>query len=412
MSESAAYLHSDELNGRKVVLAINQPLIAIESRGLALARRLREAQREHKARYLLLREGLAWVTERPALIVGAQVGGWEIEQQALVVWPLDGAVYCATISGGGYNLVVSDSETACSVEEAVARIEATDDEVLIVPGGLQATALEAAGYPANAGEGVVLSGERKYRTQSPVWTHTRHGLPHVGQASVLGLLAVVWLVWTFVGVQFFASDEEVARRMDPPTGQQRLSADLRELHRALRLTQPLLLYGLTSLAYAPEAVTVAGSVSVGQRRRLRELGAAMNSRTVLDRDRWRLTLAIPQREWADRPLRNIDGLVDQVAALGQEAGFRVRIGETSGGGAPVPIGPNRWRSRAWVETTLEFDGGGADTTGALIFLVTRLRGLEDRPAARLSSALIKLSADGGQEALLEIVVRGVRGERG
>ena len=79
MPNIQSYLHTDTLNGRQITLAVNQPHYCPGIEGWRLASRLRAFLHSTSGRFLLVHEGLAWSTERPAVVVGAQCLAWSFE---------------------------------------------------------------------------------------------------------------------------------------------------------------------------------------------------------------------------------------------------------------------------------------------------------------------------------------------
>ncbi len=402
-----SYLHRDALNGRNLTIAVNQPITALESGGLAQAGRLRKFMRANRARYLLVQQDLAWCTERRAVIVGAQCLDWQLpDTSTLICWPLDNAVFFASLSSEGFNMIEADSEMICSCEDALEVLGNSSSNVLILQGGALEARLEVAGYPANAEQ--KLQDSPRYRTRSAALVFTQHRLPHPAHALLLLLLLGGYSAHSLVP----DGDEtqQLVQIIDPPRGSPALVAELRALRAAARNLTVLSLHGLGRLGYQADTgvIQASGQIGYDNLNRINEIARKFKTKLEVNGKAWQLTYPWHLTRPGEQPLLPIDKEVERLVQSGRAAGFGVVItGGYRDGGSPISLeGGLRLLSRDYLEAELVLT---ADAQLAVIaLLLSRLTALDPWPNATLQEAGIELKESGLMSLRLTILVRGHR----
>ncbi len=401
-----SYLHRDALDGRKLTIAVNQPITAVESHGLTQAGRLRKFMRVNRARYLLMQQDLAWATERRALIVGAQCLDWQLpDTSTLICWPLDNAVFFASLSSEGFNMIEADSEMICSCEDALEVLNNSHTSVLILPGGALSARLEVAGYPANAEQ--TLQDSPRYRTRSAALVFTQHRLPHPAHALLLLLLLGGYSAHSLIPAE---EERHIVQLMEPPSGSPALVGELRALRAATRDLTVLTLHGLHRLTWQAGTgeVLVSGQLGEDNLNRINKIARELDTKLEVKGKAWQLTYPQPVTRPGEQSLQPIDIEVERLVQPGRAAGFAVTItGDRRAGGAPISLqGGLRLISRDYVETELVLTAASQASLAAIALLLSRLTALDPWPNATLSEASVELAESGLMSMRLSILVRG------
>ncbi len=404
------YLHRDTLNGRDLTIAVNQPITAIESHGLTQAARLRKFMSVNRATYLLVQKDLAWCTERRAVIVGAQCLDWQLpDSRTLICWPLDNAVFFATLSSEGFNMIEAESEMINSFEDALEVLAACNTSVLILPGGTLAARLEAAGYPSNASDAQVLLDASRYRTRSSVLIFTQLRLPHPAHALVLLLLIGSGFSVHKLLSDRTGGDEQVMQILEPPQGRPSLVHELRAIRTAIQDLMVLTLHGLSRITYEADTreLHATGQVDFNKLIRMNEIAKKFNKTLKVIGKRWQLAYTLVPGEIGKQPLRPIDSEVARLVQPGSAAGFSVSIQEYQTGGPPLSLDQGfRLLSRDYIEAELLMTANSQRSLVALAQLLSHIASFEPLPNARLRRFSVEMSESGDLSLTLSILVRG------
>ena len=409
-----SYLHRDSLNGRALTVAINQPITAIESHGWTQATRLRQFMRTHGGTYLLVQKDLAWCTERQAVIVGAQCLDWQLpDSRTLICWPLDQAVFFASLSSEGFNMIDAESEMICACDQALEVLAQTSSPLLILAGGSLGTRLEAAGYPANAQDEQVLLDVPRFRSRSSFVTFTQHRLPHPGHLLLLGLLLGGGILLQQLLQEQPRSEEAVLPVMAPVQGSPRLTAELRALRGAIQELMIFTLHGLSRLHYDPDRgeLQARGQLHVDNLIRINEIARKLNKTLEVTAQHWQLTYPLATPEPSSQPLGSIDTELARLVQPSRAAGFSVSIADYRKSGVPFlsqgPLNQSfRLLGQDYIEAELLLTADAQRSLDALAHLLSRLATYDPLPNARLSAASLEIARTGDMSLSLSIRVRG------
>ena len=414
--QQKSYLHRDSINGRALTIAVNQPITAIESHGWTQATRLRRFMRAHGATYLLVQKDLAWCTERPALIVGAQCLDWQLpDSHTLICWPLDQAVFFASLSSEGFNMIDAESEMICAGDQALEVLAQTSSPLLILAGGNLAAKLEAAGYPPHAKEDQVLLDLPRFRSRSSFVSFTQLRLPHPGHLLLLGLLLGAGLLLQQLLQEQPRLEETILPVMGPVQGSPRLTAELRALRAAIQDLMPFTLHGLSHLSYDSDRgeLRAKGNLHVDNLIRINEIARGLNKTLEVTTRHWQLTYPLATPEPRSQALSGIDSELARLVQPGRAAGFSVSMTNYRTGGVPFlpQVSPNkslRLLGQDYIEAELLLTADALRSLDALAQLLSRLATYKPLLNARLHDASLELSSSGDMSLSLSIRVRGSR----
>ena len=413
MPNIQSYLHTDTLNGRQITLAVNQPITALESKGWRLARRLHAFLRSTSGRFLLVHEGLAWSTERPAVVVGAQCLAWSFEGKVtLLCWPLDNSVYFGQVESSGFNLITPDTELVCSYNDALAMLQQSREQIVIVSGGVLTDMLESVGYSANADSRQQLSDSSRYRTRAPLRVYTRLRLPHPGHAGIPVLMLLFYLLYVLLSSWINPPEEDgqvTVVTVVPAMGQAKLAPALHVLRRRLRDIEVLTLYGLQRIEYHPDSATMELSGETTPQRWPRLETVLRQFKVVPETTgrEWQISLTEPFPQVPEQNLIPINVELIRILRLALEAGLTAEIiaSRSIGGSISVKNG-GRFRTRRSTEIEMELRIPAAGVATSLPVLVAHLATMQPTPSLSLQTVRIDVAPDGSKDARMTIIIQG------
>ena len=412
MPDIQSYLHTDTLNGRQITLAVNQPITALESKGWRLARRLRAFLHSTSGRFLLVHEGLAWSTERPAVVVGAQCLAWSFEGKVtLLCWPLDNSVYFSQVESTGFNLITPDSELVCSYDDALSVLQQSREQIVIVSGGALTGTLESVGYPSNADTRQLLSDSSRYRTRAPLRVYTQLRLPHPGHAGIPVLLLLFYLLYVVL-YSWIKPPEEGGQftvvTVVPAMGQARLAPALHALRRRLRDVEVLTLYGLQRIEYRPDAATMElyGETTPQRWPRLETVLRQFKVVPEATGREWQISLPEPLPQVPEQNLKPINVELMRILRLAREADLTAEIIASRSVGGSISVTGGRFRTRRSTEIEMELRIPAAGVATSLPVLVAHLAHMQPAPNLSLLSARINVAPDGSKDARMTIIIQG------
>ena len=412
MPNIQSYLHTDTLNGHQITLAVNQPITALESKGWRLASRLRAFLHSTSGRFLLVHEGLAWSTERPAVVVGAQCLAWSFEGKVtLLCWPLDNSVYFSQVESTGFNLITPDSELVCSYDDALSVLQQSREQIVIVSGGALTGTLESVGYPANADTRQLLSDSSRYRTRAPLRVYTRLRLPHPGHAGIPVLLLMFYLLYVVLSSWIKPpeeGDQIMVVTVVPAMGQARLAPALHALRRRLRDVEVLTLYGLQRIEYRPDAATVELSGETTPQRWPRLETVLRQFKVVPEATgrEWQISLPEPLPQVPEQNLIPINVELMRILRMAHEAGLTAEIIASRSVGGSISLTSGRFRTRRSTEIEMELRIPAAGVATSLPVLVAHLAQMQPAPSLSLLTARINVAPDGSKDARMTIIIQG------
>ena len=411
MPNIQSYLHTDTLNGRQITLAVNQPITALESKGWRLARRLRAFLHSTSGRFLLVHEGLAWSTERPAVVVGAQCLAWSFEGKVtLLCWPLDNSVYFGQVENSGFNLITPDTELVCSYDDALAVLQQSREQIVIVSGGALTDTLESVGYSANA-DSRQLSDSSRYRTRAPLRVYTRLRLPHPGHAGIPVLILLFYLLYVLLSSWTNPPEEDgqgTVVTVIPAMGQAKLAPALHVLRRRLRDIEVLTLYGLQRIEYYPDSATMELSGETTPQR-WPHLETVLRQFKVIPETtgrEWQISLTEPFPQVPEQKLIPINVELIRILRLAREAGLTAEIIARRSIGGSISVKYGRFRTRRSTEIEMELRIPAAGVATSLPVLVAHLAKMQPAPNLSLQTVRIDVAPDGSKDARMTIIIQG------
>ena len=129
-------VHVDAVNGKRLSLSLNAPVIALSGNLIQRSLELTRWLKRQRLGVVLIAGDLAWGTAQRAVVVGAQVMGWPLIGGVVTLfWPLDDGVYTAVISDAeGEVSVVDGSEQVLPIDQAL-ELAGRSADILLVEGG-------------------------------------------------------------------------------------------------------------------------------------------------------------------------------------------------------------------------------------------------------------------------------------
>ena len=345
-------VHVDAVNGKRLSLSLNAPVIALSGNLIQRSLELTRWLKRQRLGVVLIAGDLAWGTAQRAVVVGAQVMGWPLIGGVVTLfWPLDDGVYTSVISDAeGEVSVVDGSEQVLPIDQAL-ELAGRSADILLVEGGAVTERFRDAGC--------VVSSERILSpalmvSRSRLGAYTRKGMPHLMHGMMLAL-------GVCIGYGSYAFEQEMQRRAAlsqkvvtmPPRGSAKLREELRTLVRIRQRVEVLDIYGLEKMVYDPKAsrVTLMGIFSVGDATRLRQFADAIGADLSARGSDWRMVFDAEIASVMPRELLALDTYVAaMLGALTTKPGWRATIDSYVNGGSPLSLqGGRRLLSRDYTE---------------------------------------------------------------
>lgn len=348
-------VHIDAVNGKRMALALNAPVIALSGNVIQRSLELTRWSKKQRLDAVLIAGDLVWGTSEPAVLVGAQVMDWPLIGGVITLfWPLDDGVYSAVISDAeGEVSVVGSSEQILPIDQAVELAEHTDD-TLVVAGGVATERFRQAGH--------VISSEHTlshtlFKSNKRLRAYTRKGMPHLAHVVIL----VLGVSLGYVGYELH---QETQRRqaslrevvMMPPRGNPKLREELLVLGEFRRRIEVLHEYGLKNMLYDPATskVTLLGQLRAAQRMRLRDLARVLKADLAMLGTDWRMVLQVHILATKSHDLHGLESsLAPILTVLTTKPGWRATVDSYVYGGAPVSLNDGlRLLSRDYKEANV------------------------------------------------------------
>lgn len=400
----AGWLHDDSIDGNPITLGINQPLAAAPE--LELRRRLRDFQQENDAPYLYLQDELVWGTSMPATLIGPQIIHWPINQESLLVWPLDRSVYsCEIDDSTNFLLVEEGTERVESPVEALERLKKSALPIVMMVGGRQADFLAEEGFPPSPIE-QQLSTDVKTSSALKVYTLNRIIHPQlIGIAA--GLLVAAGAVTAFYMIR--EDVEEVSEQVSTiraeqrkPKGTPALAPQLLTLADTARQLEFLQMHGLKKAVFdkGANSMKLEGSKSNLDERRLRQIASelGMPSPYISATNNWTLSLPVVFEPVESQDLQALDEERSRLMTLAAHATLETTKTE------PVA---DKLFSTVDVNMTAE----GFAVTGPMRYLAELLDRQPTPPNVELTKLSMDFDKKGNAKLAMTASIRGLHQEQ-
>ena len=396
---SNPWIHTDSINGKRIHVSVGQYPYAAPDTGLRAE--LVRYQAEKQVNCLLLAHGLVWGTSRPATIVAPQVLNWDLNQKALLVWPMDNALWSCELLADQSKYVRVDTETEAVEKRDSLGLRLKEYQyVLVVPGGTETAYMEELGYPPT--DDYSLS--PKVTTASAALVFAKNKLIHKAHLYlVAGLMAIAgfgyFLSPTLLATVQPSAPPAATAPKPVPQGAPDLGPTILALIAAIEDTEVLSLYGLSRMTYEGGALTLTGSAEVLDRRRIETLakgwGATLDSQ--IGGTAWTMTFPINLPDPApSRELSPMEPEQAALVALAQYATLTVAV---------TPV--QKISDFAFLQTEVSLTSQGYHITGQLRSLADSLGKLKQAPVASIKRFGVAVSPDGQLAVAMSIVVKGI-----
>ena len=402
-------MHIDAIEGKRIALALNPPVIALSGNVLQRSAELTRWLRRQHLNAVLIVDDLAWGTGHRAVVVAAQVMDWPLVGGVFTLfWPFDDGVYTATISDAeGQVSVLDGSEQVLPIDQAI-EFAAHNVDILVVAGGSATEQFRQAGY-AVSGEHS-LSGSALV-SKPPLSAYTRKGMPHFLHGVTLVLvLAAAWGSYEFE--QEMLRREALSREvvMVPPRGSPKLREELRALVRCRQRIEVLQIYGLEKMLFDSKVsqVTLIGVFAANHAARLRQIADALQAQLRMRGSKWQIVFKAEIPPVKSRELHELETyLISVLDSLSAKSGWRATIESYANGGSPRSLqGGLRVISRDYTEANVaaivELD---PRPLASLFGVVERIPGGVN---GRLGDVLLEFNEGRVVKANLSFVLRGMK----
>lgn len=393
-----SYTHKATMGGKSLLIGLNLPIYVTATNGVAASWEVFHFMRGHKASHIWIHDGICQAAFSRSFVMGAAIKGWRLTSDAMLLFPLDNAVYIAHVEGFGDGAMIAEgTERVVAVQEAVELASKEDSSLLVKSAGTSFSTLQANGIPITENS-VEISRVNFCRAAALSFFCARLVHPQ----HVLMVLTMLFAIG-------FAADSPSPNEPGPIPLEVReagkfshLRPDLDRAAASIGQLNALRLHGLERARINDGQIFASGTLASNSYGRLRQITSTVNGQLNILNNSWELRWPAPRDGQVEEiELRPVSDVLDQIFEIGRSLDLATTVQSYQDGGlGAIQAGPQDIQNYQMVTVVFVSNNG-----------VSPIRPLAAAfSGASIAGQLIRISATYSQQGLKRTVIEfSVRG---